>query len=74
MLLGNSFGEKKKPCIIFKTSSTNKFAAQNNKMNRNGIGPRIWKDVSRSAMKHGGLQVFANAKSWFTSDIIVKWL
>ena len=75
MLLGNSLGEKKKPCIVFKqVAPTTVFAAQDNKMNRNGFGPRVWKDVSCSAIEHGGLQVFANAKAWFTSDIIVKWL
>jgi hypothetical protein len=40
-------------------------------MNRNGFGLRVWKYVSDSAMKHGGLQVFANAKACFTSEIIV---
>jgi hypothetical protein len=37
------------------------------------FGPSVWKDVQESATRNG-LQVFANATAWFTSDIIVKWL
>jgi len=50
MLLANSNGEKKRPCIVMKQPvPTTSQALQINKENRNGFGPRVWKDVQDSA-------------------------
>jgi len=73
MLLANSDGVKKKPCVVMKqVAPTTAEAFNQNKSCRNGFDPLVWKKLTAGVPSD--VQVFANAKAWFTSEIIVKWL
>ena len=48
-------------------------ALQSNQESRSRFGPRVWKEVNDFATRNG-MQVFAYATAWFTSDIKAKWL
>jgi len=73
MLLANSDGVKKKPCVVMKqVAPTTAEALTQNKDQRNGFGPLVWKRMNAGVPSD--VQVFANTKAWFTSEIIVKWL